>query len=183
MRSSDPARVEPPVTGSGHRRGVSNRRPEEGGRTFRDTAGFTLVELLIAVALIGLLAWAAAGFRSLRDATGLEAAARVGRAALVRARTEAVTRGERVRIRMEQRTPPVLVVRDARERVIERFRLVQEAGGRLDSAVLRRSTLSFNPRGQAAPGSLYLYRDGRGIRLVVNFIGRIRRERIDAPSP
>lgn len=115
-----------------------------------------------------------------RRATALETAARLGRAALTRARMEAVFRGGRVRVRRERQRPPELVLRDEDERPIARFRLGPEGGG-LDSAELRRSTLSFNARGQAAPGSLYLYGGGRGVRLVVNFIGRIRREAFRIP--
>jgi hypothetical protein len=46
----------------------------------------------------------------------------------------------------------------------------------LDSIRLRPATLRFNARGQAAPGSVYLYRRDRGVRLVSNFLGRIRQE-------
>lgn len=138
--------------------------------------GFTLPELLIALALVGLVAVAATAFRDHLRASALESAARAGRAALTRARTEAVYRGGRIRVRRERRDPPELVLRDGDEALVARFRLGPVAGGGLDSAVLRRSTLSFNARGQAAPGSLYLYAADRGVRLVVNFVGRLRRE-------
>ncbi len=140
-------------------------------------AGFTLVELLVVLALIGVVAATSAGaLWDVRRHAGLEAAVRSGRAALVRARMEAVFRGGTVRVRRERRGPPELVLRDGLERPIARFVLGPRSGAGLDSAVLRRSTLSFNGRGQAAPGSLYLYQGGRGVRLVVNFIGRVRRE-------
>ncbi|MFW6193741.1 MAG: hypothetical protein ACOC83_09675, partial [Gemmatimonadota bacterium] len=51
----------------------------------------------------------------------------------------------------------------------------------LDSARLRPSVLRFNARGQASPGSLYLYRKRRGVRVVSNFIGRVRVERFALP--
>lgn len=145
-------------------------------RRSRAGAGFTLPELLIALALTGLAAVGASAFHRYLRATALESAARVGRAALTRARMEAVHRGGRVRVRRERRQPPRLVLRDADERVVARFTLGPESGVGLDSAELRRSTLSFNERGQAAPGSLYLYQGRRGVRLVVNFVGRVRRE-------
>lgn len=141
------------------------------------TAAFTLPELLVVLALIGIVFGASAGaLWDFRRRLGLEAAARTGRAALARARMEAVFRGATVRLRRERRDPPELVLRDRDERPIARFVLGPASGAGLDSAVLRRSTLSFNSRGQAAPGSLYLFQDDRGIRLVVNFLGRVRRE-------
>lgn len=150
----------------------TGRAERHGGRD-----AFTLLELLIAVTAAGLLAALGAwGVRRYREAVVLEGAARVGRAALVRARMEAIYRGGRVRVRKERSRPPELVLRDGDERPIARFALGPRSGTGLDSAELRRSTLSFNGRGQAAPGSLYLYEGSRGIRLVVNFIGRIRRE-------
>jgi len=141
------------------------------------TAAFTLPELLLVLALIGVVCGVSAGaLWDVRRQLGLEAAARTGRAALTRARMEAVFRGATVRVRQERRDPPELVLRDRDERPIARFVLGPGSGAGLDSAALRRSTLSFNSRGQAAPGSLYLYQGDRGIRLVVNFIGRVRRE-------
>lgn len=140
-------------------------------------AGFTLVELLVVLALVALVFVLSAGaLWEFRRQAGLESAVRSGRAALVRARMEAVFRGATVRVRRERRRPPELVLRDGGERAIARFVLGPRSGAGLDSAVLRRSTLSFNDRGQAAPGSLYLYQGDRGVRLVVNFIGRVRRE-------
>lgn len=142
-------------------------------------AGFTLVELLVVLALFGVVCAVGAGaLWDLRRQLGLEAAARTGRAALVRARMEAVFRGATVRVRRERRHPAELVLRDDDGRVIDRFVLGPRSGAGPDSAALRRSTLSFNARGQAAPGSLYLYQGDRTIRLVVNFIGRVRRESV-----
>lgn len=142
------------------------------------SAGFTLVELLVVLAVFAVVFAVGAGaLRDLRRQLGLEAAARTGRAALVRARMEAIFRGATVRVRREGERPPELVLRDDGA-AIGRFVLGHRSGAGLDSAVLRRSTLSFNDRGQAAPGSLYLYQGDRAIRLVVNFVGRVRRERL-----
>lgn len=144
----------------------------------RPSPGFTLPEILVVLSLAGLvLAVGVAALADFRRRAGLEAAARVGVAALTRARMEAVFRGERVRVRKEGRgDPPSLVLRDRADRPIARFALGPGSGAGVDSAVLRRSTLSFNARGQAAPGSLYLFQGDRGVRIVVNFIGRVRRE-------
>lgn len=143
--------------------------------------GHTLVESILVLTIVGIVAAVSvAALYRFRRASALEAAARLGRAALVRARMEAVHRGGRVRIRRERARPPELVLRDGNEALIARVALAPGGAG-LDSAELRRSTLSFNARGQAAPGSLYLYGRGRGIRLVVNFVGRIRREDFRIP--
>lgn len=154
--------------------------PTEGGRS---GAGVTLLELLIALALLGLAAVGASAFYGYLRVSALESAARTGRAALARARMEAVQRAGRVRVRRERRDPPRLVLRDEDEKVVARFTLGPASGFGLDSAELRRSTLSFNGRGQAAPGSLYLFQGRRGVRLVVNFIGRVRREDFALPEP
>jgi hypothetical protein len=67
---------------------------------------------------------------------------------------------------------------DPRDTVLARIRIAGDGLLALDSVRLRPSTLRFNPRGQAAPGSLYLYRGRRGVRLVSNFLGRVRREEL-----
>jgi hypothetical protein len=48
----------------------------------------------------------------------------------------------------------------------------------VDSLRVRPATLRFNARGQAAPGSVYLYRGRRSIRIVCNFLGRLRIEAV-----
>jgi hypothetical protein len=46
----------------------------------------------------------------------------------------------------------------------------------MDSIRVRPPTLRFNSRGQAAPGSIYLYLGVRTVRIVSNFLGRLRVE-------
>lgn len=48
----------------------------------------------------------------------------------------------------------------------------------VDSVLLRPATFRFNARGQAAPGSVYLFRGDRSVRIVCNFLGRLRVEAV-----
>lgn len=136
------------------------------------TRGFTLPELLIALTLLStLLATGWSGFRQLREAAALRAATRQVVAQLTLARRLAVDRRETVRFR----AGGVEVVLSAPDgRVLERIALRGPDRLPVDSIRVRPSTLRFNPRGQAAPGSVYLYRGRRSIRIVCNFLGRLR---------
>lgn len=142
-------------------------------------AGMTLLELLVALALLGLaLGVGAGGIRSYRDAVALDRAAASARARLAQARMLGVAHRGVVELRVT--AGGALELRDPDGEVVGVTPLV---GGTfdLDSARLRPSVLRFNSRGQAAPGSLYLYRKDRGVRLVSNFLGRVRMERFAVP--
>jgi len=136
------------------------------------TRGFTLPELLIALTLLStLLATGWSGFRQLREAAALRAAARQVVAQLTLARRLAVNRRETVRFR----AGGVEVALSAPDgRILERIALRGPDRLPVDSIRVRPATLRFNPRGQAAPGSVYLYRGRRSIRIVCNFLGRLR---------
>jgi len=136
------------------------------------TRGFTLPELLIALTLLStLLATGWSGFRQLREAAALRAAARQVVAQLTLARRLAVDRRETVRFR----AGGVEVALSAPDgRILERIALRGPDRLPVDSIRVRPATLRFNPRGQAAPGSVYLYRGRRSIRIVCNFLGRLR---------
>lgn len=137
--------------------------------------GYTLVELSVALALTGLvILTSAVGWHSWRDAAPLEQAASVARSELARARAAAVARREVLRLQVEGSGS--LVVSDADGRRLRSTPLRSDPFF-LDSIRLRPSTLRFNARGQGSPGSLYLYRGDRAVRIVVNFIGRVRVER------
>lgn len=155
---------------------MSQRDGRRGGpRGGRPGEGYTLVELLAAVAVAGLVAaMGVSGFRAVREAVVLDRAQAAVRAQLGRARLLALSRGRTVRVRLAAGRELRL---EAGGEVLDRLPLLS-GGLALDSARLRPRTLRFNGRGQAAPGSVYLYRGGRGVRVVCNFLGRLRVERI-----
>lgn len=141
----------------------------------RRAAGYTLVGLLTGCVLAGAL-WAAGAAALGAWGPGAALSARAGAAAgfLARARLEAVGRREVVRLRI--RPPGDLVLHAAEGVPVARLPLLGDGRG-VDSVRLAPRTLRFNARGQASPGSLYLFGAGRRVRLVCNFIGRVRVER------
>ena len=138
-------------------------------------AGFTLTELLIAVAIAGTLtAVGLTGFHSLRQTSRLHAAVRSVRGHLTLARTLALGRREQIRVRLDSSSD--LVILDPVGN-----RLASASVGRgddlpVDSVRIRPATMRFNARGQAAPGSVYLHLGDRTVRVVCNFLGRLRVE-------
>ena len=139
-----------------------------GSRTERN--GFSLVEVAVALAVTGL----AASFiisRGPLDAFSLTRAARVAESQLALARLHAVA----------THAPTAVTLAGTRLEVsrrggslLSRVDLGGHGLGRLDSVRLQPSTLRFNARGHGSSGSIYLYRGERGIRLVSNFLGRVR---------
>lgn len=145
--------------------------------TFTLDGGTTLFQLLVAMALLGIaLTGSISGVRSLARSAELAGASRLVRAHLAYARTVAIARREVVELML---TPSgELLLLDSRDSVVRRTPLLGADGFRLDSASLRPTTLRFNARGQAAPGSVFLHGGGSGVRLVMNFVGRIREEKL-----
>jgi hypothetical protein len=128
------------------------------------------------MALMGLVAsLGVRGYRSWRSSAALEAAGRAARGHLALARTRALGRRETLRVRLGARG--ALETLDSEGRVVDRSWLWDDSSP-LDSVRLRPRTLRFNARGQAAPGSLYLFRGTRAIRIVCNFLGRLRVTRL-----
>ncbi len=144
-------------------------------------SGFTLLELMITLAIAGLLILIAGGaLRAYREAVSLDAATRAVRVHLGLARATAVGRREVVRLRLSPDADLWLL--DSAGGVLSTVPLGTGGAFVPDSVRLRPSTLRFNPRGQAAPASIYLYRGKRGVRLVSNFLGRVREERFSLSS-
>lgn len=139
--------------------------------------GFTLLRLLTAMLVTGLaLAGSVSGFRSMAIGAQLTGAARTVRAHFGYARAVAIAR--RTTVALTLGPAGELLLLDPGDSVIRRAPLLGTAGYRLDSVRIRPTVIRFNPRGQAAAGSIYLYKGQRGARLVVNFVGRVREERL-----
>lgn len=138
--------------------------------------GFTLPELLIALIVastLSALSWT--GLRSFREASALRAAARQVVAELSLARRLAVNRRETIRFTAAAGD---LALTAENGVVLARLPLAGPDALPVDSLRVRPATLRFNARGQAAPGSVYLYRGRRSIRIVCNFLGRLRVETV-----
>lgn len=142
--------------------------------------GFTLPEMMIVLTIVStLLALGWSGARQFREASALQAAARRAAAQLSMARRLAVSRRERIRFRTVDGD---LALIDDEDRPLLRVPIGGPDGLPVDSVDVRPATLRFNNRGQAAPGSVYLYRGGRSIRIVCNFLGRLRIETVESIS-
>ena len=138
--------------------------------------GFTLLELMVVLAIASLLFVVAGGaFRAYREVVSLDAATRAVRTQLGRARATAVGRREVIRLRLSPEAD--LLMLDSGGTVLSAAPIGFGGPFPPDSVRLRPATLRFNARGQAAPASIYLYRGERGVRLVSNFLGRVREER------
>lgn len=142
--------------------------------------GYTLVQVLLATAVVGIVAGVAiSGAGTALGAFSLRRSADLTRGHLGRARLLAVSHRETVRVRAGGSGELLLL--DAQGEVMATTHVGGGGLLRLDSVVIRPTTLRFNARGQAAPGSVYLFRGRRGVRLVINFLGRVRREALRVP--
>lgn len=133
--------------------------------------GFSLTELLWALALAGVLSAAALPALDILDRWSLARAATLAERHLVGARLAALSGRQPLRVRL---TGKDLETLDSTGRVRARISLDGEGLRSLDSARLRPPVLRYNSRGHGSAGSLYLYRGRRGMRVVSNFVGRIR---------
>jgi Tfp pilus assembly protein FimT len=144
------------------------------------STGATLPELLIALTIVGtLIALGASGFRNLRDAASMRAATWSVRNHLVLARSLAIARREKIGVRRDASGDLVIVAASGEK--LMTAAVGPAADLTIDSLRVRPATLRFNARGQAAPGSVYLYRGDRIVRVVSNFLGRLRVEASRAP--
>ncbi|MDT8435446.1 MAG: prepilin-type N-terminal cleavage/methylation domain-containing protein [Gemmatimonadota bacterium] len=140
----------------------------------RSPAGFTLVEMLIALVVAGtLVAIAVPPLVRLRSAATLNGAADAVARQLALGRNLAIARREPVRLRAG---PAGTELHDPEGNVLVALRLGRGEELPIDSLRVRPAAIRFNERGQAGAGSVYLWKDDRGVRLVCNFLGRVRRE-------
>lgn len=147
-------------------------------RTRQD--GFTILELLIGLVVAGTIAtFGVSGFVGLREAQALHSATRVVRQQLSLARRTAVSSRETVRFR---RVGDQLVLQASDGSALTSIALSGVDRLPVDSVQLRPATFRFNARGQAAPGSVYLFRGKRSVRIVCNFLGRLRVEPVRTGS-
>ncbi len=142
-------------------------------------AGYTLLELLVVLVLLGTLSslsWTA--LRRARDAAALEGAARSVSRQLAAGRNLAVARRETIRL---QAGPADLGLYASDGTRISSLAVGPGEELPVDSVDIRPSTIRFNARGHAGAGSIYLWKGRRGIRLICNFLGRVRRESVSGP--
>jgi len=134
----------------------------------------TLVEILIAlVVTAALVSIGLASMAGIRERAALDGAADTVVRQIDLTRSLAVARRETVRL--THRDPGLAVV-DAGDRVVATLEVGRTGDLAVDSVRIRPAAIRFNARGQAGPGSVYVWRGGRGVRLIVNFLGRVRRE-------
>lgn len=138
--------------------------------------GVTLLEVLIAlVVTASLVSIGLASMVGIRERAALDGAADTVARQIDLTRSLAVARRETVRL---TRRDPGLAVVDAGDRVVASLEVGRLGELAVDSVRIRPGSIRFNPRGQAGPGSVYIWRGDRGVRLIVNFLGRVRRERL-----
>lgn len=147
-----------------------------GRRACGGTAGATLSELAVALALVAVAAAMAIPAFDVLDRVSLARSADLAQGHLARARLTALARRGRVEVRLGR--PGQLVLQDAAGSRIADVDVAGEGLLRLDSIRVRPAVIRFNARGQGSAGSLYLYRGNRGVRVVSNFLGRTRRQRM-----
>jgi prepilin-type N-terminal cleavage/methylation domain-containing protein len=142
-------------------------------------SGTTLIELLIVLLVLSTLSaigWR--GLRRYRDAAALQEAANAVTRVLNLGRTVAISRRETVGLR-SQASELLLLSSDGS--VIARLQIGPGTELPVDSVRVRPATIRFNSRGHAGAGSIYLWRRGTTVRLVCNFLGRVRREVLSGP--
>lgn len=123
----------------------------------------------MAISLLGILLTAAVSWDVI-DRWSLARATRLAESHLTRARLRALASRSKVEVRSNGRW---LELREPPGALVGRID-IGTGSGLVDSIRLRPAVLRFNSRGQGSPGSLYLYRGRRGMRVISNFLGRVR---------
>ena len=142
-------------------------------------AGTTLIELLIVLLIfstISAIGWR--GLRRFRDAAALQEASNAVTRVLNLGRAMAISRRETVGLRSQARE---LLLLSSDGSVIARLQIGPGTELPVDSVRVRPTMIRFNSRGHAGAGSIYLWRRGTTVRLVCNFLGRVRREVLSGP--
>ena len=143
-------------------------------------AGTTLTEMLIVLTIVGTVtAVSASGMRNFREASSMRSASWSVRNHMAMARSLAIARREKIRMRMDS-AGDLVVLSPSGERLAAAS-VGPKGDLPIDSMRVRPTTLRFNSRGHAAPGSIYLYRGDRIVRIVSNFLGRLRVESYRRP--
>ncbi len=141
---------------------------------WRLAGGHTLIELLVAVAMTGLLAAAIAPSSRILEGWALNRAAAIVEGQLSTARLRSIA--SRRPVRIVRVGGAGLATLDASGGALARRELGVGRLGGVDSVVVRPPTIRYNGRGQGSAGSVYLYRGRRGVRVISNFVGRVRRQ-------
>lgn len=149
-------------------------RSDYGAGSRHRRRGASLPELAIAMLLLSILAVIALPAFDVVARLSLDRSADLAVGHLVRARLEALARREKVEVRLAPGGR--LLMLDASGNRLSDIDLAGERLLALDSVRIRPGSIRYNARGQGSPGSLYLYRGHRGIRVVSNFVGRVRRQ-------
>jgi prepilin-type N-terminal cleavage/methylation domain-containing protein len=136
--------------------------------------GLTLPELITALSMLAVLAALTLPTFDVLARLSLDRSADLAAAHLSRARLEALARRQKVEVRLAGGGRLLLV--DASGTRVSEVDLAGEDLLAVDSARIRPSSIRYNARGQGSPGSLYLYRGRRGVRVISNFVGRVRRQ-------
>ncbi len=147
---------------------ISKLQPHSESRRLH-IRGFTLVELLVVIALLGGLLAAALAW-DVVDRWSLVRATRLAESQLSRARLHALSGRRKTEVRSNGQW---LELWESGSGLVARLDLGTTAG-LADSIRLRPAVIRFNARGHGSPGSLYLYRGRRGMRVISNFLGRVR---------
>ncbi len=152
------------------RSGYAAPRGREAWPVLRRPDGYSLVEVLIVVVLVGIAAAVVVSTPSF-DSFAVTRAARLAESQLMRARLHAVANHAPTEVRTAGKSIEVAL---RGGRVLSRVDLGGAGFVRLDSIRIRPQKLRYNSRGHGSIGSIYLYRGRHGIRLVSNFVGRVR---------
>jgi hypothetical protein len=107
------------------------------------------------------------------DRLSLSRSADLAAGHLARTRLAALARRDKMEVRLGRADR--LVTRDRKGLTLFSVDVQGDGLLRLDSIRIRPAVIRYNARGHGSPGSLYLYRGRRGVRVVSNFVGRVRR--------